>query len=187
MPNTSLRVLRSANNVSVLPACSNTDQNTHAPRNNTVITTSRFLSSAVQPPLANNQIKNASTVSSNPVPKMLLTFSTVKLTTPVACNSPNTTNTAANNPSPFQNFPRNAAASTGPLTAGNRPASPSVRLSKMYHTTPMNMPTAVAPKPQCHEDCGEIPQPVSMFLNHCSCASDDVTNGASNAPRLMPM
>ena len=38
MPNTSLRVLRSANRLRVEPACSNTDQNNDAAKNSTVIT-----------------------------------------------------------------------------------------------------------------------------------------------------
>ena len=47
-PNTSVRVLRSANRLSVEPACSNTDQNSAEAKNSTATTYSRRRSAVVQ-------------------------------------------------------------------------------------------------------------------------------------------
>src|SRR5262245_48876388 len=57
-PNTDVRVSRSANRFSVEPACSNSDQNSAAARNNTPMTYRRLRSSGVQSLAKNSQPKN---------------------------------------------------------------------------------------------------------------------------------
>ena len=167
-PKTSLRVLRSANRVSVEPACSNTDQNTDAPRKSTAITMSRFRSSAVQPLLSNNQAKNAVTNTSRNTPKALLTFVVVSVIMPVICSDATMAITIATTPTPTASCRLAAAASASPVTAGFMPASPSVLPSTTYQITPKAMPIAVAPKPQCQDEAGDMPHPVRTSLNHCS-------------------
>ena len=58
-PSIDVRVLRSANRFSVEPACSNSDQNSAAPRKSTPITYSCLRSAGVHPELRYSHPKNA--------------------------------------------------------------------------------------------------------------------------------
>ena len=53
--------------------------------------------------------------------------------------------------------------------------------------SPNAIPTAAAPKPQCQEYSGEMPQPVSVALKPGLCARYAVTSGAAKPPRLIPI